>query len=197
VLIIELTSYDLWLNVELRCPAADIVIYYEAKVNRSSTILKLRSVIFEYALTLLKTRDKDVSYVLNNFKLYKQGIGRKLTAPNVTHLSFSDLPQSVRYELEDDKPVSFYFDYLTCSAVANLTLPNTRLTLCEIEPSRDPDLSHKDYNDDGQVARNSYPIRKLRFEEIHHPEETRKKRAARRSRQESTNGPKCVACRLF
>ena len=176
----SLTSLDIWLSVELRCPAAGIAILWDAKVSFTLSLLKLRALIFEYAISLLRSRGQDAGYSLNLFRLTKKR-GQKSLSVSYDPANELQLTR-VSLDLDDSKLVKDCFDYLSSNATSTLEAPCETLSVCPLEEDcRDP-----------EVLTPLFPVRKLKLIELAAFESPRKFRPPL-----GPSGQNCKGCVVF
>lgn len=179
VVCFDIESRDLWLYVELKCPEERVEIAFEAKVNFSLSVVKLKANIFEYAMSLLRARSQVPIYTLSDFVLYRTSSPRALSLPCDGLRALRLLRQDESSVLSDTGSIKDYFAYASCCITATLRSPRMPLSVCVLE--------QEEY--EGEVLRTAFPIRRLKVVEL---EESRKEPEVAKKQPKL---PATVSCR--
>ena len=185
----EITAQDLWLSIRLHCATAGLLLTFEIKVNRNSTIKQFRTVIFAYAIEILSIREKETNYRLDHLHLNKSLTEfRRMSASSPRIAAWQ--VEGALISLQDEGIIGHMFDFVSCYVVGTFSCGETKGARRTITINRDESsISEKP----DEILKKTLAVRKVKIEET-------KKTTADDSRNSSGNtrgDSRCIGCHTF
>jgi hypothetical protein len=118
----DLDSKDIWLDIQVECSSLSLVIFFEARVNKSLKVSTFMQYLIQIINQILKANQMETRFEISNMDLSKMHIGDSArTAKNLKSsvLGQGNLPSYLK-NIEKDSLIHEVFDYLDRAVLAEL-----------------------------------------------------------------------------
>ena len=161
IVMFDLDSKDIWLDIQVECFDIKLVIFFEAKVAKNLTMKAFMNLLMDIISTIFKANKIELTYEIEDLSIKKMHLSDgNFVAKNLKSsvLGQDNLPEYVK-EIECDSLICEIFDYLDRCVLAELQKNTQPAGLKKIIFSK-AEIEAKLLNMSSEL-----PIRGLRVEE--------------------------------